>query len=972
MDIQNVKVKDYFDLHNYYVEQFGEEKTIVLMQVGSFHECYGTDLHGADVPKIANLLEISYTKKNKNKGLSKTNPRMIGFPIYVIDNWVEKLIKLNFTVVVFDQTTPPPNPKRGLREIYSPATYFEKNFNYNVKQSNNLSVLYFKIILDNFNKVNLISAITSYDITTGKGNIFENYSNSNDYLASLDEISNVLDSHPSKQFIIYFDNPLELDYYKMNKNDILDYLSIDKDKTLFLKDLNKMNKKKHQKNILSKVFDLESNNQIFDELGISMMHYAVITLSLILNYIEKQQPLLMRKLQRPKIYSPETKLYYGNKPIEQLDIITNNKQNKSLIDIIDNTGTSMGKRFLRQEITQPITDIKKLKKRYEDINLLLDESENIYKEIRQISDLSRLLRKIQVKKITPNEFFVLYQSLKFVKELKSNKTINKIINLNENVDKLSKIINHIDSVFNINYLSELNFYNYNEESKSLFIENFNKEVDELVFKINNNNNYIEDLAQQLSDLIIEKKKYNKVIIKTNERDGTYLLITNRRHKMLIQNIKHKKLKKFKVLDMEIEIKELNFVPVSSKSNSNIKIITPKVSNLSSQLFTYKAKLAKLTKELFYTEMDKFIEFNADIIDVINKIEYLDFINSGALIAKKKGYCRPKILKSKSSYFKAKKLRHPIVEDLFTDVEYTPHDIELGEKTKHNGIILYGINGSGKSTLMKSIGINIILAQIGYYVAAKSFTFSPYKSIFTRIRGNDNLFKKMSSFYVEMAELRAILQRNNKNTLVLADEICRGTEEKSANIIVTYMLEQLSNNKCSFITATHLHTLTDLPSIKNLKKVTLNHISIDYDEKNHNLIYSRKLLEGAGTKFYGLQVAKFLINDKKFNKRTFEIEEEYKTNIESINLNQKNKYNSDINIIKCYICDSQKNLEIHHINWQKDCDKYKVIDKPHIKKNSKANLVCLCRKCHDKVDCNKIIIKGWQDSIKGRNLDYCYA
>ena len=344
------------------------------------------------------------------------------------------------------------------------------------------------------------------------------------------------------------------------------------------------------------------------------------------------------------------------------------------------------------------------------------------------------------------------------------------------------------------------------------------------------------------------------------------------------------------------------------------------------------------------------------------IKYFDFINSGALLALKKGYCKPKIKQHSNSYFKAKELRHPIVEDINNMIDYKPHNIELGKKV--NGLILYGINGSGKSTLMKSIGINIILAQIGYYVAAKKFTYYPYKSIFTRIRGNDNLFKKQSSFYVEMTELKAIMKRNNNNTLVLADEVCRGTEEKSANIIVASIIHELCRNNASFITATHLHSLITLPTIKNLDKINIKHISVDYID--NNLIFSRKLLDGPGDNYYGLKVAKFLLNCSDFNKITSNIEKEYITTIENIKLNQKNRYN-DMIIDKCYICNCKKNLEVHHIIFQKDCNKYHVIDKPHIKRHSQYNTVCLCSKCHDMVDNNNIIITGYNDTIKGREL-----
>ena len=235
-----------------------------------------------------------------------------------------------------------------------------------------------------------------------------------------------------------------------------------------------------------------------------------------------------------------------------------------------------------------------------------------------------------------------------------------------------------------------------------------------------------------------------------------------------------------------------------------------------------------------------------------------------------------IIDNEFSYFKTEELRHPIVEVINQDVEYHPHTLELGTNLK--GILLYGINSSGKSTLMKSIGINIILAQIGYFVSAKSFELSPYKSLFTRINGNDNIFRGLSSFMVEMVELMAILKRNNEHTLVIGDEICRGTEEKSANILVAYMLEKLSINKTSFITATHLHQIAEMPSVKKLDNVKAKHLKVEYDLENDMLVYSRDLQDGQGEKFYGVQVAKFVMKDELFNQRTAELEKEYQGEI----------------------------------------------------------------------------------------------
>jgi DNA mismatch repair protein MutS len=267
--------------------------------------------------------------------------------------------------------------------------------------------------------------------------------------------------------------------------------------------------------------------------------------------------------------------------------------------------------------------------------------------------------------------------------------------------------------------------------------------------------------------------------------------------------------------------------------------------------------------------------------------------------------------------------------------------------------------------MKSIGLNIILAQIGYFTASKSFEFMPYKSLFTRITGNDNLHRGLSSFMVEMVELTSILKRNNKNTMVIGDEICKGTEEKSANIIVAYMLKTLSDSNTSFITATHLHKLTNLEVVKSLKNVKAKHLKITCDSQNEKLIFDRQLSDGQGDSFYGLTVAKFLMKDKYFNDRVGEILNEYD---ESQSF-KKSNYNDDF-MVKCHICSSINNLESHHIIPQKDFDKNNTHKKLiHIKKDNYSNIVTLCDKCHDKIDTSEIIINGWIESSTGKYLDY---
>lgn len=969
MDLKNVRVKDYFNIHSFYTKEFGEGKVVVLIQVGSFHECYGTDMHGPDVPKIANMLELSHTMKDKKKPLSKSNPYMLGFPIFVVDNWVEKLVKLNFNVVIIDQITSPPNPKRGLREVITPATYFSNN---NVEISNNknfITFINFNMIKDKKNQhINMIIGLACYNITTGHGYFYENYSNIKDPYLCLDEISNILDSYPPKQYIIH---TTKMEYNKLSIDDILHYLNVNMENVTMVDEINsdmiEVSKKNIQRELFSKIFKLENNNMIFDNLDIALYQTATISLAFILKFIMKHQPLLLRKLNKPSLIINENKLYFGNKPLEQLDIISNNKND--IFSIICKTKTNMGKRFLREQLTQPLTSKKKINKRYNDINKIIElyneDKDTLNNNLKDIADVETLLRKIQTEKIVPNQFFSFYSSFNSIYQMFTNSKLKKIAKVKKDLlYKIKEMLDMIEYKLDLEYTSKCNFYNYVEDTQSLFNEDVVNEIDIMVKSIKNNGSYINILADKLSEYIIEKKTGTKMTVKYNERDGTHLLLTGRRHKMLVQQLKNKKVKNIKILDIDIMIDELIFKEVSNKINCNVKIIIPQINGITNTFNTNKIKLASLNKKYFYEFMNDILNYNDDILNIISRVEYIDFINCGAIVATTMGFIKPTILEKKESYFIAEELRHPIIETLFPEVEYMPHNIELGTETENLGIVLYGINGSGKSTLMKSIGINIILAQIGFYVAAKKFTYSPYCSIFTRIKGNDNLYKRLSSFYVEMSELKAILQRNDNKTLVLADELCRGTEYKSATIIVSYMLERLYKNKSSFITATHLHNIIELPIIKKLEELKVKHISVEYDNKTDNLIFSRKLKDGPGEDFYGLKVAKFLLDDCDFNEKSQIIEDQYNNTVENININQKNKYNSKMIVKECYTCKSRKNLEVHHINWQKDCNKYFVKNKPQIKKNSMANLVTLCRSCHDMVDRGDLKIDGYIDTIKG--------
>ena len=190
------------------------------------------------------------------------------------------------------------------------------------------------------------------------------------------------------------------------------------------------------------------------------------------------------------------------------------------------------------------------------------------------------------------------------------------------------------------------------------------------------------------------------------------------------------------------------------------------------------------------------------------------------------------------------------------------------------MLLYGTNAVGKTSLIRSIGVSIIMAQTGMYVPCSSFVYKPYTAIYSRILGNDNIFKGLSTFAVEMSELRVILKMADENSLILGDELCSGTETESALSIFVAGLLELNKRESSYIFATHFHEIVSYDEIVSLHKLTQMHMEVRYDRETDSLIYNRKLKEGSGPRIYGLEVCKSLHLDEEFLEKAYEIRNKY--------------------------------------------------------------------------------------------------
>ena len=263
--------------------------------------------------------------------------------------------------------------------------------------------------------------------------------------------------------------------------------------------------------------------------------------------------------------------------------------------------------------------------------------------------------------------------------------------------------------------------------------------------------------------------------------------------------------------------------------------------------------------------------------------------------------------------------------------------------------MYGTNAVGKTSMIRALGISIVMAQCGMFVPCSQFFYKPYTAIFSRILGNDNIFKGLSTFAVEMSELRIILKMADKNSLILGDELCSGTETESALSIFMAGLMDLHSKECSFLFATHFHEIVHHEEIKALSRLAMKHLAVYYDRELDCLVYDRKLKDGSGTRMYGLEVCKSLHLPDEFLEKAYQLRTKYYPDTKGELGFESTTYNAKKIRGMCEMCKSHIGEEVHHLQEQKDADADGFIS--HFHKNHPANLMNICEKCHDKLHSN---------------------
>lgn len=961
-------IKDYFKYQKQFEEKYGKD-SVILYEVGKFMEIFSVPENDLNIPvigqidKVSEILNIQKTKPNKKLPLSETNPYMCGFPNYdyVLEEKCNKLIQNNLTVGIVRQTTKNNNGKmnRKIDTILSPSINIISDVNI---LTNYLVCLY----IEN----NKLTTLTSIDLSTGKNECY--ITNNNEC------ISKTIHAINPKEIVIYTnetnnDKDKIISLYSLYKYKIHYYNIIDK----------KIYNVNFQNLYLQTIFNIKNGISTIENLSLEKYPSSIICYILMIRFIKEHDSNIIQKINKPKIIQCDEFLQLSTNTITQLHLIDiNNDKNKTVFDIINKTSTILGKRLLKERLLNPLTSVKKINNRYNEIEKLLKDNKykNVEIMLKKIKDLDRLHRKLSLKKLNPCEFIDLHNTYRSIMDLinyfitgkiheeKKEENNTEIIILdeenkdykndikdykkeypcsnlmnNELIFKFQEYINFYSNHLNLDVLEKYNIDTANDHS--LFKQGIYENIDKIVLSLKTQWKKFNVLKNELNDVIGEK------CIKTSSTatEGYYMTITNGK-KSYLNDVQ----KKY----------ELTF-----KQNKSIcKIFSPLINELSDKILKYQEKLKELNQKQFIEFLIMVDEKYSEMLKELSiYISNLDFYNSGAIISKLYKYSKPEIKDEYKgqSYFDIKELRHIIVERIHKEIKYIPTSFKLSDENKGN--LLLGFNSSGKSTMLRKLCLSIILSQMGYYVPATEMKYYPFNKLITKIALTDNLHKRESGFISELKIINNMMNNCDANSLLACDELFSTTEQRSAISLFGAVILELFKKNTNFIFTTHCSSLLEFEQIKNIKNLKIFHLEVKIE--NGKLIFSRKLKPGLfESPLYGIECSKLVINNEEFIKNALNFRKELTDlNQEKDLLDIKSsRYNKNLFLKECEICKSKKDLQSHHIMFQKE---FKIENKIPFNKNDLHNLVVLCENCHVDLHQNKIFINGYKETSQGKILEY---
>lgn len=956
--------KHYFDKTNENKSIYGE-RTVVMMQVGSFYELYGLksddQLTGSNITEIADICEFSVSDK---KLLYDNCPVfMAGCPLYTIDKFVELIIQQSYTVAVYVQNGD--EKERILEGVYSSGTYITQN-NTSESLSNNVMCIWFEVYKQpakrrSVMKDTLIYGASTVDIMTGRSAIFQHETLAEYTTTNFDTLQRFVSVYnPSEAIIIseYDDNTINqiISYIGLTTPNIHTY-----DCRTETKSRNCM-KQTYQQELISSYFGPDTYNVYdFRKDSISTQSFCFL-----LNFIQEHNKNLVKKISLPLINNVSTNVLLANHTLQQLNILDDNNgkrhgKNSSVMNLLNNCCTAIGKREFKYLITTPTTDENWLRKEYSIMEYMTTNDKlpivaNIRSHIHKIKDIEKIMRQILTRRAHPVSIYELYRGIEIIrnsKEYMNDDTDIAAYLLDDNsIDNPYKFIESVSERVQCFISDKLKIEECIKVQSSQgysgigFIQpGINTTYDDLSGKYNKCKADFYGIQQYLNDVMSTKEKKQGVYVKvhTTERSGIYLEITTKRSSALTNHLISHELEH---KNGPIHMKDIKFVKGTASCN---KIDSPTLKDLSSSMKNYEDAI---TKESIKTYSDFLEDLEKEVFDdieiIVKYIMRMDLLQCKVYNADKYNYCCPVIEDAPKSFVNAKDMRHCLIEQIQQNETYVPNDVSIGMGSDNNeeslnGILLYGTNAVGKTSYIRALGICTILAQCGMFVPCSDFKYKPYKSVFSRIIGNDNLFRGLSTFAVEISELSVILNMADENSLILGDELCSGTEYQSAISIFISGLKHMNKMNSSFILATHFHDLVKYDEIKDLKCFAPKHMEVFYNPERDCLVYDRKLKDGEGNNNYGLEVCKSIHLRNDVLADAFSFRNKYFAETAGILSYNTSRYNQKKIKGMCEKCGIEIATEVHHILQQKDANDKGYIGSVH--KNHKANLLNVCESCH---------------------------
>ena len=743
-----------------------------------------------DAKITSNILNIALTKRAN--GAASTVP-LAGFPYHALDQHVHKLLSSGYKVALCEQVEDPKLSKgivkREVVEILSPGTAISSKFL--IENENNFLASFIKH--KNYVGYSIIDNSTG-EFYCGDSNI--------------KNINNIINEYQIKELLV--PKFQENDFSKLLNNDIM-LTAYDDWKSDYDTCYDRLIKQFNSNSL--KGFGIDQKDLLIIASGAALLYLDS-------NYFGKTKHITSISQIIDNEY-----MMLDDFTIKNLEIFDSlNTQNKkgTLVNNIDFTITSSGSRLLKKHLRKPLNNLKRINKRLSLVEeLILDKEllENIRILLKQTFDIERIIGKIANLKSNPRDLVNLSQSLNKLNEIK---TI--VLSKHKNLNSYLKKVNNNKKIIKLIFSSIIEDSPVNVAKGGFIKLGVSKELDQYRNISENANNWLLDYQEKLRNI----SGINSLKINFNKIFGYYIDI--------------RKIHLDKIPD--------NFIRKQTLANSE----------------RYYTLELKEYEEKILTSNDKCIEIEKDIFDKIqneitlsfNKIQnnaqilaYLDVICSNATLAINYNYCKPEF--SNKSVFELKKSRHPVVERLLPfNEQFVPNDVFLNQLNKQIAIIT-GPNMAGKSTYLRQIGLVALLAQIGSFVPAEECKLGLVDQLFTRVGASDNLAGGESTFLVEMNEAANILNNATSKSLIILDEIGRGTATFDGLSIAWSITEYLHNNKklnARTIFATHYHELIYLAN--KLKKAF--NLNIEVKEHNEELIFLRKIKEGGANKSYGIQVA----------------------------------------------------------------------------------------------------------------------